>query len=91
VASHWLEEYLQKLGLNERQIKAVTYVKAKERITNKEHQQLTNVSKSMATIDLRGLVEKRLFMKLRVTGRGTEYILLSKQRANNGLKGLTKG
>jgi ATP-dependent DNA helicase RecG len=86
----YTEEYLQKLGLNERQFKAVTYVKEKGKITNKEYQQLTNVSKPMATIDLKGLVEKRILLKLGVTGRGTEYILLSKQRINNGLKGLTK-
>jgi len=85
----YTEEYLQKIGLNERQIKAVIYVKAKEKITNKEYQQLTNVSKPMATIDLKALVEKRIFIKLGVTGRGTEYVLV-KQRANNGLKGLTK-
>ena len=85
----YTEEYLQKIGLNERQIKAVMYVKEKGKITNKEYQQLTNVSKPMATIDLKALVEKRIFIKLGVTGRGTEYILV-KQRANNGLKGLTK-
>jgi len=84
----YTEEYLQKLGLNERQIKAVIYVKEKGKITNKEYQKLVNVSKPMATIDLKTLVEKRIFLKLGVTGRGTEYVIV-KQRANNGLKGLT--
>ena len=86
----YTEEYLQKIGLNERKIKAVIYVKEKGKITNKEYQKLVNVSKPMATIDLKTLVEKRIFMKLGVTGRGTEYVIV-KQRANNGLKGLTKG
>jgi len=80
----YTEEYLQKLGLNERQIKAVIFVKAKGKITNKEYQQLTNVSKPMATIDLKTLVEKRIFLKLGVTGRGTEYVMM-KPRANKGL------
>jgi len=30
----------------------------------------------MATIDLRGLVEKGVFEKAGITGRGTEYTLL---------------
>jgi ATP-dependent DNA helicase RecG len=34
----YTEEYLRKIGLNERQIKAVTYVKEKGKITNKEYQ-----------------------------------------------------
>lgn len=38
----------------------------------------------MATIELKNLVEKKIFEKSGTTGRGTEYILL-KQRANNGL------
>ena len=80
---------MQKLGLNERQIKAVIYVKEKGKIKNKEYQKLVNVSKPMATIDLKTLVEKRIFLKLGVTGRGTEYVIV-KQRANNGLKGLSK-
>jgi len=84
------EEYLRRLSLNERQIKAVMYVKEKGKITNKEYQELCSISKPMATIDLRGLVEKGVFEKAGITGRGTEYILL-RQRANNGLKGLTKG
>ena len=85
----YTEEYLRKLGLNERQIKAVMYVKEKGKITNKEYQQLTNVSKPMATLELKSLVDKRIFQKLGVTGRGTEYVL-AKHSANNGLKGLIK-
>ncbi len=86
----YTEENLRKIGLNERQIKAVMYVKENGKITNKEYQGLTNVSKPMATIDLNTLVEKKIFERLGTTGRGTEYILV-KQRANNGLKGLTNG
>ena len=84
------EEYLSQLGLNERQIKAVMYVKEKGRITNKEYQEINEVSKPMATIDLRALVEKEVLKKMGTTGRGTEY-LLAKRTANNRLKGLRKG
>ncbi len=41
----------------------------------------------MATIDLRSLVDKKIFERIGTTGRGTGYILV-KQRDNNGLKGL---
>lgn len=83
----YTEEYLKKLGLNDRQVKAVLYVKEKEKITNKEYQELTKVSKPMATIDLRDLVSKGIFERKGITGKGTEYIML---RANKRLKGLTK-
>ncbi|MEW6685137.1 MAG: helix-turn-helix domain-containing protein [Candidatus Edwardsbacteria bacterium] len=82
------EKYLRELGLNERQIKAVKYVKKNGKITNKEYQELTKVSKPMATIDLRELVSKGIFEKKGVTGKGTAYIFV---RANKGIKGLTKG
>lgn len=70
------EEELRKRGLNERQIKAVKYVKEKGKITNKEYQQLTQVSKAMATIELSDLVTKRVFLRKGVTGKGTQYLLI---------------
>jgi len=84
----WNDENLRKLGLNERQIKAVMYVKERGKITNREYQDTMGVSKPMATIDLKNLVQKKVFEKLGTTGRGTEYTLLVERRAN---KGLTKG
>lgn len=71
----YTEENLRKMGLNERQIKAAMYVKERGKITNKEYQNLTSVSKPMATIDLRDIVKKKVFKKIGTTGRGTEYIL----------------
>jgi len=81
----YTEENLRKMGLNERQIKAVMYVKEKGKITNKEYQDTMGVSKPMASIDLKNLVEKKVFEKLGTTGRGTEYTLLVERRANKGL------
>ncbi len=69
------EKYLSELGLNERQLKAVKYVKEKGRITNKEYQTINEISKQMASIDLKGLVDRKIFDRLGKTGRGTEYIM----------------
>src|SRR5690606_1393536 len=51
-------ELLTKLGLNNRQLKAVEYVKEKGKITNKEYQEINSVAKPTATRDLAELVEK---------------------------------
>ncbi len=82
----WNEENMKKLDLNERQIKAVMYVKKNRKITNSEYQKLNDVSKPMASIDLKDLVERNILKRLGITGRGTEYTL-----ANNGLNGLIMG
>ena len=72
-ANHF--EYLTKLGLNERQIKAVMYVKKSGKITNKEYQELTKISRQTATIDLSELTEKSIFIKIGKAGRGIAYEL----------------
>lgn len=70
------EERLTKLGLNDRQVKAVYFVKEKGKISNADFQELYGVSKATATRDLTELVEKyELFEKLGQTGAGTAYIL----------------
>jgi ATP-dependent DNA helicase RecG len=61
------EEHLRSLELNERQIKAVLYVKVQGRITNREYQTLNNVAKPSATRDLVDLATRGLF---RMVGRG---------------------
>ncbi|MFH1077523.1 MAG: ATP-binding protein [Pseudomonadota bacterium] len=69
-------ENMEKLGLNDRQIKAVDYVGKKGAITNKEYMGLTGASRITATRDLTVLVEKGVF---RIVGRGKrdiKYILL---------------
>jgi len=69
------EEELRKRGLNERQIKAVKYVKEKGKITNKEYQELSNISRQMATIDLSHLVEKGILTMKGKAGKGIAYQL----------------
>ena len=43
---YYTEEKLKEMGLNERQIKAVTYVKENGKITNKKYQELNNIKKN---------------------------------------------
>lgn len=46
------EEELQKLGLNDRQIKAVLHVKEKGNITNNEYQEINDISERTASREL---------------------------------------
>jgi ATP-dependent DNA helicase RecG len=69
-------EVLVRHGLAERQIKAVLHVKARQRITNSEYQQIAGVAKRTATRDLEELVEKGILVR-RGEGRGTHYLLSS--------------
>ncbi len=61
------------IGLNERQVKAVTYVKEKGRITNGEYQELTGVSRQTATIDLNELVASNVLERIGKVGKGVAY------------------
>jgi ATP-dependent DNA helicase RecG len=67
------EEQLQKLELNDRQIKAVLYVKEKGKITNSEYQALNSVSKRTATNDLAELVETHKILRQSGASVGTYY------------------
>lgn len=57
------EEQLTKLGLNDRQLKAVFFVKDKGRITNKEYQEINDTSDRTALRDLESLMELNIFIK----------------------------
>lgn len=78
----WNEKNLKELGLNERQIKAVMYVKEKGRITNREYQEIGGVSKPTATRELGMLVDMSMLEQQGITGKGTFYVL---ERAHKGL------
>ncbi len=67
-------EYLRNLGLNERQIKALMYVKEKGGITNKEYQGLNAVSNKTAYLELSDIVEKGVLI-LEGKGRQVKYLL----------------
>jgi len=51
------KEELSRFGLNERQIKAVLYMKENGRITNREYQKINEISRRTATRDLIELVD----------------------------------
>lgn len=86
----YTEENLRKMGLNERQIKAVMFTKQHGRITNTEYQRICNVKKRQATNDLHELEKKKILEKIGATGKGTYYIL-GHQRGKRGIKGAIKG
>jgi ATP-dependent DNA helicase RecG len=68
-------DQLSKLGLNDRQRKAVIFVKEKGKITNSEYQQLNNTSERTASRDLNGLVEKNILRNSEVKGAGAYYFI----------------
>ena len=70
----YTEENLRKIGLNERQIKAVMYVKEKGKITNKEYQGVNGVSNKTAYLELFDAVEKGVLVP-EGSGKGIGYTL----------------
>ena len=60
----YTEEHLKELGLNDRQIRAVLYVKENGSVTNKEYQELFKVSRQTATRDLSELVRLGIFERV---------------------------
>lgn len=58
------EKYLQSLNLNERQVKAVLYVKKKGRLTNKEYQEINNTTDRTALRDLETLIELNIIKRI---------------------------
>lgn len=69
------EDFLQKLGLNERQAKALTYLKEKGKISNTEFQNLNKVSKATATRDLVELEKIGLLINKGTKGSSAIYVL----------------
>ncbi len=58
------EKYMHSLDLNERQVKAVLYVKKKGRITNKEYQEINNTTDRTALRDLETLIEMNIIKRI---------------------------
>jgi ATP-dependent DNA helicase RecG len=68
-------EQLFKFGFNDRQVKAVLFVKEKGRITNKEYQEIFGVARMTATRDLTELVDKGILKSSETKGAGSYYEL----------------
>lgn len=80
------EDQLKKLGLNERQIKVVLFVKENGKITNTEFQELADTSERTASRDLSDLVSRQIFDQIGTTGKGTSYILSRHKDAKDATK-----
>jgi ATP-dependent DNA helicase RecG len=71
----YTQEYLPKLGINDRQIKAVLYAKTKGQVTNSEYQYINKIGKSVAATELQDLTDRAILVRVGTTGRGTKYLL----------------
>ncbi|MCK9160940.1 MAG: putative DNA binding domain-containing protein [Bacteroidaceae bacterium] len=71
------KENLSKLGLNERQIKAVLYVKGNGRITNAKYQKINEISRQMATNELHNLVNEFKLLINKGYGAGSYFELVN--------------
>jgi ATP-dependent DNA helicase RecG len=75
----WLtEEVMTRMGLTERQRRALAFVKVHGRITNKDYRGLTGVIIRTASRDLEDLVGKGVLKKSGTTGRSTYYAFADK-------------
>ena len=83
VSGFWVEfrkdvfdiEYLKSVGLNERQIQSVKFVKENGKITNSEYQENYGVARNTATRDLSELVDKGILKSSEAKGAGSYYEL----------------
>ncbi|NUQ62201.1 MAG: hypothetical protein HUU20_06920 [Pirellulales bacterium] len=91
VSRDWpTEQVVAALDLNERQIRALSHLKAVGRISNQEYQQITGATKKTASRDLADIVAKGVVQRVGTTGRGAFYVLARKGDIK-GTKGGTKG
>jgi len=68
------EEYLTERGFSERQINGLLYIREHGKISNKEYQQINDVSAGSALNDLRALVQQGI-LKRQGTGQKSRYVL----------------
>ncbi len=68
-------DHLQKLDLNERQIKAILYAKENGKITNSAYQKLNDIGRSVSAAELQDITDKKLLTKIGSTGRSAKYVL----------------
>jgi predicted HTH transcriptional regulator len=71
----WLTDaVMDELGLNERQRKAVAFVKTNGRITNTEYQRVTGATRKTSTRDLADLVERHILQRVGAL-KATHYVI----------------
>jgi ATP-dependent DNA helicase RecG len=69
------EVYLVSIGLNERQVKAVMYVKENGEITNSEYQKINKTKQTLSSQELAELVASGILKSTGTKGRGAKYLL----------------
>jgi len=67
-------EYLASLGLNERQIKVINYLKEYNKVDRKTYCDICGVKKTIAHKELAYMVKKRI-IKIVSRGRGSHYVM----------------
>lgn len=70
-----VEKTLKELSLNERQIKAIEYLKECNKITNGEYQRINGCARNTASRDLTELVKMELIIPSNQKGVGSYYSL----------------
>ena len=78
------DEYLEQLGLNTRQKKAITYLKEEGRIDRKTYCDICSVGKTVAHEELADMVDKEL-IEMVGRGRGVCYMLRMKRTISGQL------
>ncbi len=72
----WLtKEVLAKMRLNDRQLKAIEYLKVHGRISNPDYRKVSGSSKQTGSRDLDQLCEQQVLSRIGSTGKGTYYVL----------------
>lgn len=70
-------DYLETLGLNNRQVKAVLFAKENGKITNSDYQILNSISKRTASTELTELVDKfKVLSKTGTSGSSISYMIV---------------
>jgi ATP-dependent DNA helicase RecG len=69
-------------GLNERQKKAIAFIRTHRRVTNADYRELTGATRKTAARDLDDLVTEKLLTRVGTAGRGIIYTLPRKWDKN---------
>lgn len=74
-SDHSMKEKYGQIGLSSRQIKAIGYLKERGEITNREYQELCDVSQPTANRDLQDMVDKNVLKQKGKKGQQLIYVL----------------
>lgn len=75
-----IKAHLQEMGLNNRQLQLIAYVREHGRITNRAYRELTGLSDEAARKEIAGLLDLGILEQVG-KGRSTAYVL--KKRVGN--------